>query len=267
MATLILEQRIRYGYSAPVTDLRQRLMTVPPARHGAQTRRRWRVEVNEVDASTTRAGTDPFGNTLVHATVPHVERCVEFAVEVTVELGADLDAPGRPHPVRADERYRHPTALTSSDAAISDLAERGRRGDAGAICAGVHRALDYEWGVTEVATTASEALAGGRGVCQDYAHVMLAACREAGLAARYVSGHLRGEGGSHAWVEVLHAAGGRAGTWIAEGWDPTHDRRITADYLVVATGRDYRDVAPLSGTYEGDGVRTTLRVDKRLAVA
>src|SRR6202044_891456 len=109
-------------------------------------------------------------------------------------------------------------------------------------------------------TTASEALAHGRGVCQDYAHIMLAACRLLGLPARYVSGHLRGEGGSHAWVEVLHPHPLRQGFWFAEGWDPTHDRRVDADYLVVAVGRDYGDVAPLTGYYEGPGATNTLVV-------
>ena len=59
--------------------------------------------------------------------------------------------------------------------------------------------------MTSIATTAAEALAGGRGVCQDTAHVMIALCRAAGLPARYVSGHLLGEGGTHAWVEVIVA--------------------------------------------------------------
>lgn len=109
--------------------------------------------------------------------------------------------------------------------------------------------------MTGVRTTAAEALAGGRGVCQDYAHVMLALCRAACLACRYVSGHLVGEGGSHAWVEVVvpnqsSPAHGRA---VAVAFDPTHDRRAGADYFTVAVGRDYGDVAPTCGTFEGGG--------------
>ena len=67
----------------------------------------------------------------------------------------------------------------------------------------VHDHLRYDWGVTSIATTAAEAWAGGAGVCQDYAHCMLALARLCGLSARYVSGHLLGEGGTHAWVEIL----------------------------------------------------------------
>src|SRR6202034_936161 len=112
-------------------------------------------------------------------------------------------------------------------------------------------------------TTASEALAGGRGVCQDYAHVMLAICRAAGVPARYVSGHLIGEGGSHAWVEVLQKDPMGSGG-IAVGFDPTHDRRVDGRYLTVAVGRDYSDVAPTSGTFRGH-TQGALTVQKRLS--
>jgi transglutaminase-like putative cysteine protease len=76
---------------------------------------------------------------------------------------------------------------------------------------------------------------------------MLALCRLLGIPARYVSGHLAGEGGTHAWVEVL--VPGRDQSVEVLSWDPTHDRRTDLNYLTVAVGRDYRDVAPVSGTY------------------
>src|SRR4029453_4111947 len=101
------------------------------------------------------------------------------------------------------------------------------------------------------------------GVCQDTAHIMIALCRATGLPARYVSGHLLGEGGTHAWVEVIVAdpAGVRA-----LAFDPCHGRRAGSDYLTVATGRDYTDVGPPSGTYVGSA-RGTLTASKRLDVA
>ena len=87
------------------------------------------------------------------------------------------------------------------------------------------RSLTYEWGVTGVQTSATEAIRVGRGVCQDFAHIMIAGCRAAGIAARDVSGHLVGEGASHAWVEALvpnrpAPAGGRP-----RRGDPTDNRR------------------------------------------
>jgi transglutaminase-like putative cysteine protease len=116
--------------------------------------------------------------------------------------------------------------------------------------------------VTTIDTTAAEALAGGRGVCQDSAHVMIALGRAAGLPARYVSGHLLGEGGTHAWVEVVVADPDGA---RAVGFDPCNGRRTDRAYLTVATGRDYADVAPTSGTYVG-AARGTLTATKRVDV-
>ncbi len=125
--------------------------------------------------------------------------------------------------------------------------------------------LTYTRGATDVKTTAPEALKLGRGVCQDFAHIMLAACRSVGLPARYVSGYLynprpTGTGplvpidtieiagnnaASHAWVDVF--AEGRG--WIS--LDPTHDCEQTSDYVRVAVGRDYADVPPTRGVYKG----------------
>ena len=108
--------------------------------------------------------------------------------------------------------------------------------------------MTYSPGATSVITTAAEALAAGRGVCQDYAHVMLALCRVLNLPARYVSGHLLGQGGTHAWVEVIVPRGDHA---EAVALDPCNRCRTDGGYLTIATGRDYCDVAPTSGRYFG----------------
>jgi transglutaminase-like putative cysteine protease len=111
--------------------------------------------------------------------------------------------------------------------------------------------MRYESGRTHVGTKASEAITLALGVCQDYAHIMLSLCRQSGLAARYVSGYLPGEGQSHAWVEVLIPLGDeQSATWVA--YDPTHQRRCDERYIAVAIGRDYQDVAPTSGFYSGE---------------
>ena len=113
--------------------------------------------------------------------------------------------------------------------------------------------LTYETGSTAVSTTASDAYTAGHGVCQDFAHVSLAMLRSVGIPARYVSGYVHnrpeariGEtvrGESHAWVEVW------TGDWW--GYDPTGDIAVGERHVVVATGRDYKDVAPLKGVYAG----------------
>ena len=92
---------------------------------------------------------------------------------------------------------------------------------------------------------------------------MVALCRLCGLPARYVSGHLLGDGGTHAWVEVLVQEPG--GAVRAIPFDPTHDRRAGPRYVTVAVGRDYGDVPPTSGTFEAPfpGVLST---HKRAAV-
>jgi transglutaminase-like putative cysteine protease len=117
----------------------------------------------------------------------------------------------------------------------------------------VRERLRYEKGVTDVSTTAGEALRLGAGVCQDYAHLALSLLRSAGIPARYVSGYIfpsrQAEvgmdvaGQSHAWVEAW------TGDWYAV--DPTHDIPVGERHVVVARGRDYGDVPPLRGIYHG----------------
>jgi transglutaminase-like putative cysteine protease len=130
------------------------------------------------------------------------------------------------------------------------------------LCRAVHEAITYEHGVTSLSTTAAEALAGGRGVCQDSAHIMLALCHIVGLPARYVSGHLLGQGGTHAWVEVIVPEGNHA---VAVPFDPCSGTGVTTRYLTVATGRDYSDVRPTSGTYLGP-VAGSLTTSRRVAL-
>jgi len=136
---------------------------------------------------------------------------------------------------------------------------------AGRISRRVYEHLEYRWGVTAVTTTAAEAWAGGIGVCQDYAHCMLALCRLCGLPARYVSGHVLGDGGTHAWVEVLVQHPQDEEALRAVPIDPTHDRRAGLRYLTVAVGRDYCDVPPTSGTYDAP-YTGELTTHKRAAV-
>jgi len=112
----------------------------------------------------------------------------------------------------------------------------------------VYGQMRYAHGLTGVKTSAAEAFALRQGVCQDYAHVMIAICRACDLPARYVSGHLLGEGGTHAWLEVL-LPGERAGTYVAHPLDPTHGTEPGLNYITIAVGRDYGDVAPTSGTF------------------
>jgi transglutaminase-like putative cysteine protease len=259
--SLLLEEHIRYEYSAPVERLRQRLIVIPPPVHGAQCRGEWSLTVDGVGTTARRTRTDRFGNVVIDIGARRVERWIQFVARAAVERVAT----NGPHTIAVDRRFLRSTPLTTADARIRDLVVPGV-GPA-EICARVSRSLAYEWGITDVQTSAAEAIRGGRGVCQDFAHIMIAACRAAGIAARYVSGHLAGEGGSHAWVEALVLHPDRPGEWAVEAWDPTHDRPVGDGYVTVAVGRDYADVAPLTGSYIADSAVGHLSVRKRLVAS
>jgi transglutaminase-like putative cysteine protease len=265
--TYVLQQRFRYEYDEPVRALRQRLVIVPRSRHGNQYRRAHALEVDGARAER-RVRRDSRGNVVTALLAEHVAESVEFRLAAILERIRD-DGPGvLPRAALDTPGLLRSTRLTAADDRLRELArdltvgsdtplERAER-----ICRGVHAAMSYADGVTSVTTTAPQALAGGAGVCQDYAHVMLAVCHLAGVPARYVSGHLLGQGGTHAWVEVIVPSGAAA---TAVPLDPCNGCRAGTGYLTVATGRDYSDVAPTSGSYVGTS-RSRLTADRRLGV-
>jgi len=132
----------------------------------------------------------------------------------------------------------------------------------------MYRDFEYDAGSTEISTPAIEALAQRKGVCQDFAHIMIACLRTLGLPARYVSGYLLtqpppgkprliGADASHAWVSVYLPGADGPGDWA--DFDPTNGRQPGEDYVTLAIGRDYSDVSPMRGVLHG-GARHTLAV-------
>ena len=267
---LVMQQTLRYDYASPVRSLDHHLMVLPPERHGDQVRTESSLEGRGAGAEVTES-VDAFGNVAVRVRAATVQACVEFVVRVTVERH-DGPSVGASAPERA--RMLAVSSLTEPDHALRTAARRLlASGDAGLglaqrINAWVAARMRYCHDVTSVRTTAAEALAVGAGVCQDYAHVMLALCRLCGLPARYVSGHMVGEGGSHAWVEVLLPSVTDRSALVAVAFDPTNDRMAGASYLTVAVGRDYADVAPTHGSYCGPagGTLTTTKSLEQQAV-
>ena len=144
--------------------------------------------------------------------------------------------------------YLFPTPLTGWDDSIKEMAA-GK--DATDIMHAVHEHLSYERFITDNTTTAIEAYRLRQGVCQDYAHLMIAACRSQGMHARYVNGLTMGEGETHAWVEVWQPADNctAEGHWI--GYDPTHDTITRRGYLKFAHGRDVNDCPTNRGRFYG----------------
>lgn len=162
-------------------------------------------------------------------------------------------APDSPHHFLGDS----PRLLSSPDIGkwAHTLVRPGMsvRQAAATICSAIHSQFTYVPGATKVNTPAAEAFKLRKGVCQDFAHIMIVALRSLDIPAGYVSGFLRtipppgkerleGADAMHAWVRVWC---GRDAGWME--WDPTNDMMAGTDHIRVAYGRDYSDVAPVIG--------------------
>lgn len=149
--------------------------------------------------------------------------------------------------------YRFPTVRTLPTEEMRAACHRTEKDvveRAVAICHEVNAMMSYAPQTTDNDTTAAEAYCARRGVCQDYAHLMLAFCHADGMTARYANGFLEGEGETHAWVEVYDGYG-----WT--GIDPTHDRLVERGYVKIAHGRDAADCPVNRGTYMGSVTQRT----------
>lgn len=250
-ASYLLRQQFRYEYPGPIERLQHRLVVAPPALYGDQRRTEHRLIVSpDVPA---RWDHDVFGNLVVLIEADRVDHAIQLDYQASIARSAG-PGPEIGSAWSHDRRFLTPSTLTVPDRALREAAYDIVASDdccgtqAEHISSFVFRHMQYVSGVTSVETTAAQAFAQGTGVCQDYAHIMIALCRLSGIPARYVSGHLLGEGGTHAWVEVIEP-GPDGRTLRIAGFDPTHDRRTTLSYVFVASGRDYADVAPTSGRF------------------
>ena len=265
-----IRQTFRYAYPAPIHDLEHRLIVAPPFVYGDQ-----RLIVDDLTIGTPIAISwhdDDFGNRIAILDAARIELAVELNYEATVERIAG-DAPHVPARLLEDARYRQPSELTFPSTLMREVAASIMGVDDG-IYARALRINDfvaahmrYAPDATSVLTTAAEAFALAAGVCQDYAHIMVSLARACGFAARYVSGHLIGEGGTHAWVEILAPASDPTCA-VVWAFDPTHARRTNLDYVFIAAGRDFTDVTPTSGRFVAPfvGEFTTSRSVDRLSI-
>jgi transglutaminase-like putative cysteine protease len=190
------------------------------------------------------------------------------------EIRSLLEGQGFPAPIEASE-FVHESPLVPEVAALKAYGAHsftpGRPILAAAreLTSRIKADFEYHPGATDISTPLAEVFDGKAGVCQDFAHVQLAALRAHGLAAGYVSGYirtirskddiaLRGADASHAWVAVWC---GEAAGWVH--LDPTNDLVVSEDHVAVAWGRDFSDVSPLRGVILGGeshsyGVAVTL---------
>jgi transglutaminase-like putative cysteine protease len=250
---LHVEHRTSFDYDTPVSEAYTELR-LKPLDGGGQRCSSFQLRTEPM-GSPARSHRDHYGNEVLRFDVlePHDRLVVAVSADVYTP-----DAFAEPaHALTLNEAYdyRMPTGYVPLDGAVAEL-DAISSADPDALMAEVRSLLTYEPGATTVHTTADEVLELGRGVCQDFAHVFLGACRAAGLAARYVSGYLYDaalegrEAASHAWVDVWSDTSG----W--RSLDPTHDREQTAQYVRVAVGRDYADVPPTRGVYRGTAHET-----------
>jgi transglutaminase-like putative cysteine protease len=180
------------------------------------------------------------------------------------EIRKALGGEGFPAPIEASE-FVHESPLVPIDAALraygaeSLVAGRPIFEAARELTRRIRTDFEYHPGATDISTPLHDVFEGKAGVCQDFAHVMIAALRAHGLAAGYVSGYLRtvnskeeavlrGADASHAWVAVWC---GEAAGWIH--LDPTNDLVASQDHVAIAWGRDFSDVSPLRGVILGGG--------------
>jgi transglutaminase-like putative cysteine protease len=286
--TIAITHHTRYTYGAPV-EFAQHVAHLRPIEDERQTVEAFTMAIDP-PPSHHGTGRDAFGNgraffalTQPHATL-HVHadsrvrvssRRPAVAPEATPPWEAVADrlryAAGRPFEPAV--QFALPSPYVPRLPGLRELAaESFRPGTpvaAGAISLmrRVHAEFGYESASTDIDTPLAEVLAQGRGVCQDFAHVMIGALRMHGLAARYVSGYLLttpppghapilGADASHAWVAVwcpgIHQ--GADGDWLE--LDPTNDLLPDTAHVRLAVGRDYGDVTPLRGVIRGGGEHT-----------
>lgn len=230
---------------------------------------------------------DGFGNRIISGGTIEWHSALEYSCKGTLECDVYCVPDANPHPM-----YLMPSRLTTIITPLTPCPptpERGRgelkvdgslafcsspvRGLGGLRLGGVkdgflqrcldimhavHEYVSYEPNTTHILTTAEETLRSRRGVCQDFAHLMVALCRKAGMPARYVCGLMQGEGATHAWVEVHDGQ-----CWYA--FDPTNDTAIASGYIKLAHGRDALDCPVSRGTYIGlTSSTTTVKCEVRI---
>jgi transglutaminase-like putative cysteine protease len=253
--------RTSYAYGSPVRDSFNEVR-LQPFSNETQTVEYFLLKV--LPAARLRHHHDFYSNVIHHfeITEPHSTLMVESNLRVTTRPRPQLGLAETPWPLaRIGEAARETRVFDFlQDSRFVELSPEVWRlalditdgvtdtwQAALALMNFIHGQLKYESNSTNVHTHARDVLKERRGVCQDFAHVMISLCRTLKIPALYVSGYLATEAASatHAWVEVLIPSVG----WRA--LDPTHNRQTDETYVKIAVGRDYADVPPLTGNYKG----------------
>jgi transglutaminase-like putative cysteine protease len=256
---LRVEHTTEFAYDGPVAEAYTELR-LHPLEGGGQHCSSFRL-ATEPFGLRVRSYRDHFGNAVDHFDVLEShDRLSVTAVSTVMTPETFISGRDVPTPLELHD-YLSATGYVPFSESVRAFAARHATTPGGPVRArelmeAVCSELTYEPGATDVQTRADEVLALGRGVCQDFAHVLLATCRCVGIPARYVSGYLYDptlvgdNAASHAWVDIWDERSG----WVA--LDPTHAREQTDAYVRVAVGRDYADVPPTRGVYTGQASET-----------
>lgn len=228
-------------FDAPIRNHVFRLRCVPGE---SACQRRVRSDLYVYPGVQLQHDCDVWGNGVQYGSLLEPHTSLVYVSSGEVELA----------PYRIPERavcpvYRTTTRQTGLSAPMRAFArEQGGEGTPLCVACRLSQAvaayMAYRPGSTTNATTAAAAFAQREGVCQDYAHILIALCRSRGIVARYASGFIDGIGETHAWVEVYDGT-----AWT--GIDPTHNRRIEDGYIKVAHGRDETDCPVSRGVFTG----------------
>lgn len=256
-----------YSYDSPDHYALLQLRMTPRSGYGQQVLD-WSATVT---GGTKQLGfSDQFNNHVDLVLVDRDATVVEIRGEGVIEVEDRAGVIGPNNGLAPVWLYTAPTPATAPGPHLRKLVAQVRRMEADSDLDRMHRlsamileAVPYRLGGTDAKTTAEAALEAGQGVCQDHAHIMIAAARAMGYAARYVSGYLLMDGqveqdASHAWCEICLDPLGWVGFDVSNGISPD-DR-----YVRVALGLDYRDAAPIHGHRMGSGAEV---MDVRLQVA
>ena len=276
-----IEHVSRYLYTSPVRHCVMCLCLRPRDDSG---QRLLRFEVATTPQSSLNGETDCFGNTKHVFSIHREHEALEVATSSTVEVADAVSLPdslgaGAWEEVRSWREsftywdFTHASAFARPSSALAAFVDRMGIEPGGdpleslqRLSDTLHRSFEYVPGSTSAVSPIEHILESGRGVCQDYAHVMIAIARSWGVPARYVSGYVHvthpaggqaPETASHAWVECRLPDLG----WT--GFDPTNQRHADEGHVRVAVGRDYQDVSPTRGVLQGGG-ETRLEVDVRM---
>ncbi len=250
---LRIEHRTTFNYDEPISEAYTEMRLRPGDACGQSC---LSFSLNTEPRGLVMQYTDHYGNDVRHFNVlPQHNRLSVVAISDVLTPYELRDNETELLPLDAFD-YLDATHYAPDNEAIRGFArphvvEGNPFASAMALMRAIYYSMTYEPGATDVQTSAQQALELKKGVCQDFAHLMLSACRSQRLPARYVSGYLYGpsstadDAASHAWVDVFIAGKG----WVS--LDPTHNSPQTEKYVRLGVGRDYADVPPTRGTYRG----------------